>query len=167
VAELDVLQKMKIPTMTILCAIIPLFAHAEGDFISSWTSSKDSSTEYVLRVPKKDQQSSFWDPNLGPIPIAPEKAIKLVFESDSISRDKSIWKLLQVQLSANSPLLGSTSSTVLLPSKNALVTHYSISVSHQQTGVTMGFLVLMDGRVFQPRLENKTKAEQAVDGNPH
>jgi len=26
---------------------------------------------------------------------------------------------------------------------------------------------LMDGRVFQPRLENKTKAEQAVDGNPH
>jgi hypothetical protein len=176
VDELNVRQKthspplfgnnMKIVTLIILWIIPVLFARADDDFVSSWTASDGSPVQYVLRVPKKDQLSSFWDPSKGPIPITPEKAIELVFKSDSIQHDKRIWKLLQIQLLASSPLLSSTADASPPPPDGALVTHYSVTVSHRQTGTTMGFLVLMDGRVFQPKLEKKVKAEHNGGAQP-
>jgi len=146
---------MKSAIFLLLCAIPLSFIYADSDFVSSWTVSESSPVQYVLRVPKRDQESSFWDPSKGPIPKTPEKSIELVFNSDSIQKDKRIWKLIQVQLIASSPLLFSTIPTVTPPSDGALIANYSITVAHQKTGTNMGFMVLMDGRVFEPHLEKK------------
>jgi hypothetical protein len=158
---------MKIAISVLLCAIPISFACGDpDDFVSGWTASNDSPTQYVLRVPKKDQQSSFWNPSNGPIPISPERAIELAFNSDSIRKDKRIWKVIQVRLWATSPLLYSTIPTPPVPSEGSLITYYSITVSHQKTGASMEFMVLMDGRVFEPHLEKKAKAEQGAAANP-
>jgi hypothetical protein len=157
---------MRITTLIILSAVTVPLADANDDFVSSWTASEESPVHYVLRVPKKDQQSSFWIPSKGPIPITPERAIELVFGSDAIQHDRRVWKLMQIQLLASSPLLSSSIGSGPQPPEGALITSYSVTVSHQQTGVTMGFKVLMDGHVFPPKFEKKTKAEQDGTGQP-
>jgi hypothetical protein len=148
---------MKTAVFFLLFLTLFQFASADTDFVSSWTAGEKSQVQYVLRVPEKDQRASFWDPGKGSIPISPEKAIELVYHSDLIRQDKRIWKVIQVQLSAISPLLYSTLPAPVPPSADALVAHYSITVSHLKTGVCMGFVVLMDGRVFAPKLEKKFK----------
>ena len=149
-------MKKLIPLLVLLTTICS--ANEAKKFVSS-SQTPDGSWKAILEVDQQEVDSSYWIPTQE-IPLSPKEALEKVLESEmlkaypaeSILFTKCVLWAQHLALRSNLRIGDEEDTSVRIP-KDALVTNYRIDVIAGK--YSYPFIVLMDGTVISPRIEEK------------